>query len=365
LLTPQVFVRELWLISKPQKQIRAIVQNYQWKINGANVGFNINEFSADSLQNGDRVSLLMTGNGSCLSNSISQSNVIVMNVHSTVLPSVTINPNKTSLCAGETINFNATLTNGGSNPVYQWKANGQNIGANSSSFSSSNLENDTQIQLLVQSNAACLINNSAQSNIVRVKVSEPPAANAGTDKIICAGASVTLGLTATTGNTYSWSPAGGLDNPSIAEPSAHPIQTTTYILTVTNNQGCSSTDQAVVTVIPVPAIPTVSTTGPTTFCTGSSVVLNSSSSSSNQWFKDGIMITGATGASYTAGTAGSYTVYNIVDGCISQVSAPVKVTVNQTPVVPTIYESSGVLTSSAASGNQWLLNGIIILGATA
>lgn len=49
--------------------------------------------------------------------------------------------------------------------------------------------------------------------------------------------------------TYSWSPADGLDDPLIANPVANPAQTTTYKLTVTNENGCSATDEITIEVI--------------------------------------------------------------------------------------------------------------------
>jgi hypothetical protein len=57
-------------------------------------------------------------------------------------------------------------------------------------------------------------------------------ADAGPDKTICAGGSTTIGNTALTGYTYSWSPITGLNNPNIAQPTASPSQTTTYTLTI-------------------------------------------------------------------------------------------------------------------------------------
>ena len=54
-------------------------------------------------------------------------------------PSVTITSNQSSICAGTAINFTATPTNGGTNPIYQWKLNGNNVGTNSNTYTNSNL----------------------------------------------------------------------------------------------------------------------------------------------------------------------------------------------------------------------------------
>ncbi|HMU71046.1 MAG TPA: hypothetical protein PKC38_13585, partial [Chitinophagales bacterium] len=72
-------------------------------------------------------------------------------------------------------------------------------------------------------------------------------------------------------------------------------------------------------------------TGPTTFCQGGSVVLNSSYSGDDvQWMKNGVNIPGATSASYTATQKGSYSIITTTD-CGAAVSAVVYVNVNKNP----------------------------------
>ncbi len=75
--------------------------------------------------------------------------------------------------------------------------------------------------------------------------------NAGRDTSICIGKSVPLNATASgtgTSFTYSWSPSTNLSNSSIANPVATPTTTTTYILTVTDNNLCSKKDTVVITI---------------------------------------------------------------------------------------------------------------------
>jgi len=60
-------------------------------------------------------------------------------------------------------------------------------------------------------------------------------------------------LTATGGGTYSWTPATGLSCTNCSNPIAKPFETTTYCVTVTDNNGCSASKCVTVTVeIPCP-----------------------------------------------------------------------------------------------------------------
>lgn len=104
-----------------------------------------------------------------------------------------------------------------------------------------------------------------------------------------------------------------------------------------------------------PATPTISASGPTTFCAGGSVTLTSSSATDNVWS------TGETTQSITVSTSGSYLLRIQVGACSSSTTNQI-VTVNALPATPTISASgstgicagsSVTLTSSAASGNTW------------
>jgi gliding motility-associated-like protein len=72
-----------------------------------------------------------------------------------------------------------------------------------------------------------------------VDVNPAPTADAGNDANICEGSTITL--TGTGGSTYSWSPADNLSDATIANPVASPVDTTSYILTVSNGQ-CNDYD---------------------------------------------------------------------------------------------------------------------------
>ena len=78
-------------------------------------------------------------------------------------------------------------------------------------------------------------------------------ANAGEDKtIICGGTAqlntVTTNYTGTGMLKYKWTPSTGLNNDTIANPTATVINDVTYTVTVTTPNGCTATDDVKVTV---------------------------------------------------------------------------------------------------------------------
>src|ERR1043165_2467939 len=77
--------------------------------------------------------------------------------------------------------------------------------------------------------------------------------DAGPNIAICHGASTTLGANPTASGvnppfTYQWSPATGLSSDTAANPVASPAQSTTYRVTVTDNQNHTVIDSMHVTV---------------------------------------------------------------------------------------------------------------------
>jgi gliding motility-associated-like protein len=88
---------------------------------------------------------------------------------------------------------------------------------------------------------------------------------------------------------------------------------------------------------------TIVASGPTTFCQGGSVDLSANITSagtlpySYQWYKDGVLISGATSSIYTASISGNYSLtINAGGGSCSTSVGPVTVTVNPRPSNPVI-----------------------------
>ena len=79
-----------------------------------------------------------------------------------------------------------------------------------------------------------------------ITIQAPVIADAGPDLGTCPTDPQQIGTPAISGNTYLWSPAAGLSNPAIAQPTSAATQNTTYTVTVTDAVGCTNTDQVTV-----------------------------------------------------------------------------------------------------------------------
>jgi hypothetical protein len=150
---------------------------------------------------------------------------------------------------------------------------------------------------------------------------------AATVTTFCQGGSVVLNANTGTGLTYQWfNNASAIIGATSASYTA--TMSGSYTVVVTNASTCSSTSTAtVVTVNPLPTA-TITPATATTFCQGGSVVLNANTGTglTYQWFNNASAISGATGASYTATTSGSYIVVVTNANTCSSTSTTVDVT---------------------------------------
>ncbi len=96
-----------------------------------------------------------------------------LTVTAAVTPTIAISPAAIDTCQGSAVIFSAVITNGGTNPVYQWQLNGQNIGGNSSTFTSSNLNTNDQIACVLTSDVVCATSAMATSNLASFTIDQP------------------------------------------------------------------------------------------------------------------------------------------------------------------------------------------------
>jgi hypothetical protein len=131
---------------------------------------------------------------------------------------------------------------------------------------------------------------------------------------ICEGGSSQLNAFAMGGTqsySYDWQPTTGLNDPTIANPVATPLVTTTYYVVV-NDGDNTITDNITITVHPTPETPSISQSGNT---------LISSSPTGNQWYDSNGLIPGATNQNYVpTSTDDYYVMVTSSFGCESEAS---------------------------------------------
>ncbi|NEM96471.1 Ig-like domain-containing protein [Pontibacter burrus] len=169
--------------------------------------------------------------------------------------------------------------------------------------------------------------------------------HAGEDKTISADQTVTIGVAAETGYTYSWSPAVGLSDATIASPILTLITPGTYVYTVTaTKESCSFTDE--VTIIVEAATVAAPVVAGATVCSGATAtieVTNPASGVTYKWYDaetNGSLL--HTGASYTTTALTATTSYYLEAVNTKGVaSARTKATVTISGAAPAVATIAG------------------------
>jgi gliding motility-associated-like protein len=132
-------------------------------------------------------------------------------------------------------------------------------------------------------------------------------ANAGRDTVSCNHNPVVIGSNAIPGDVYSWSPAAGLNDPTVANPIATPDVTTSYVLSMRHDGG-GCLDQDTVLVKASVINNAMKLIGKAVYCEGygDSSILVVQPADSIQWFKDDLAIDNANQTQFAATKTGSY-----------------------------------------------------------
>jgi len=155
------------------------------------------------------------------------------------------------------------------------------------------------------------------TDVVVVTVNANPAVSGGVDVAICPGEQATL--SGSGASTYTWN--NGITNSTPFTP----LTTTTYTVTGTDGNGCTGTDQVIVTVDP---LPTVNAGVDITICQNAVAILTASGASTYTWDNS---VTNGVGFNPTVGTT-TYTVTGTsTAGCTD--TDQVNVTVEANPIV--------------------------------
>jgi gliding motility-associated-like protein len=105
-------------------------------------------------------------------------------------------------------------------------------------------EKNYEVQAIATNNFGC------KDTMTKTVMPLPlPKVNAGEDKSIASGGNIQLHPTNTPDVvSYNWSPSEGLNCINCKEPVATPKRTTSYTIAVTNQQGCTGTDDVTISV---------------------------------------------------------------------------------------------------------------------
>jgi PKD repeat protein len=265
-----------------------------------------------------------------------------------------------TLCAGTPLVLNTTWAAG---TTVQWFRNGNLVSTvtNSGNFSADSAGTYTA---KVEVNGC----TSTASNAVVVNAGVKPSANFTlSDTVKCfIGNQFQINSTSSVSSgtlSLSWNFGQGGTSTSTNNSRTY-TSAGTYVvkLVATSSTGCSDSISKTVRVIAQDSA-RFTVTGATTFCSGDSVRFSSSATSGIAWLRNNSAISGASSPIYFAKQSGSYRLVVTTNGCVDS-STATAVTVNALPATPTITRNAAQLTSSAASGNQWYLNGSPISGAT-
>lgn len=274
----------------------------------------------------------------------------------------TISPATVTFCMGSS---QVLTVNGGTS--YQWFRNGTLIaGATSATYTATT--SGTYTANIINSTCTGAASNSSTVTVTPLPTGSITPATA----TICGGSSTTL--TANGGSSYQWYKDNILiTGATAATYSAN--QQGTYSADIITSGGCKAkaSNVSVVTLTSLPSGSITPSSG--VVCANGSLTLTVSGGSSYQWFKNGVAITGATAATYSVTTPGTYTATIISGTCSNPAANAVVITQGTTPsgfITPasgSICPGNTInLTTTTASGintYQWYFNGNIIPGATA
>ncbi len=300
---------------------------------------------------------------------------------SCISPSITQQPNNVSVCEGDNATF--TVVADGTNPIYQWRFNGNDIsGANADTYTITN------VTASEAGNYTCYVSNSCgnvTSNVATLSINDNTSITQQPSNItVCNGDNATFTVSATGTNlSYQWQFNGS--NISNATSSSYTINNVSstnagnYTCVITGDCGSVTSNTASLSVNDNTAI--TQQPSDADVCEGDNATFTVSATGTNlsyQWQFNGNNIAGATSSSYTVNSVsssdlGDYSCVVTGDcGTVTSNTATLStnsgITITQQPSDADVCEGSNVTFTVSATGNnisyQWQFNGNNISGAT-
>jgi hypothetical protein len=241
-------------------------------------------------------------------NGCSQSDQVVVTITGGAL-SVSLSAEPSSVCQGGSSQLSAFPGGGSGEYTFSWTSDPPGFNSNDQNPMVT-IDQTTQFTVVIDDG----FNNASEQ--ITVNVFPVPQSNAGPDKNIAHGTSVTLYGSASGGSVpyaYSWTPTEYLVNPAISNPQTINLyESKTFYLIVTDDNGCAGTLDSVRVQITGNALTVNPVASQDTICPGFSTQLSA----------------------YPAGGSGSYTYQWSSDppGFSSTEASPVV-----SPLEPTVY----------------------------
>jgi hypothetical protein len=249
------------------------------------------------------------------------------------------------ICFGDSIQLNVAVTGGIGNNTFAWSSTPAGF--------SSTLQNP-KLKPLANTTYSVTMTSGAQtaSSAIDISVNQRPTAFAGADISVVAGQTATL--TASGGDTYHWN-----TGENTKEIKVKPLVYTNYIVTVSDSNGCTATDEVGVFVSKLEVIAVANV--PQKLCAGASIQLNALVSgnigtTTYQWASNPAGFSSTLKNPSVAPTITTVYLITVTNSGIESESS-VKVDVLPLPITPSISQKKDTLISSATSGNHWFLGG--------
>jgi hypothetical protein len=306
---------------------------YQWRKNGANInGGNTQTLAIGAPTIADAGTYDVVVSNSCASVT---SNAVTLTVNTP--PTLITQPTAMIGCEGQPATFSVAAS--GTNITYQWfKDNNPIPGATSNTYTIASVQQSDAAAYKVTISGAC--DPAVTSLAAALTVNKAPAVTTTPKaQTLCEGQPLSLSVTATGQNLkYQWRKDGtainGATSATYSVASAAPANAGNYDVVVSGSCSPAVTTAAVaVTINPRPHV----TTNPInqTVVVGSGVQFSITATGPNiqyRWRRNGIDISGATGATYSIASAkeadaGLYDCY-VTNSCGSDTSAAARLTVN-------------------------------------
>ena len=266
----------------------------------------------------------------------------------TVDTAIVVTSNDFMICAGQSVQLNTTGAQ-----QYSWSPVS---GLSNSAIGNPTATPTSSTQYVV---SGTNVNGCVDTDTVNVNLFPAPQMTISNDTSICRNSSVQL--FATGGISYSWTPVNTLNNPSISNPVASPVDSTKYYVNITDAI-CTYLDSVQVNVLPPPVF---SVNANTMVCLKDSVQLNASGGDVYSWQPSSSLTNGNISNPLAfPTTTTTYSVTITETTCNLSTTLTTEVSVNPLPVV-TASKSNDIdcsqdksqLTATGANQYSWLPSG--------